>query len=141
MPFRNPRRGTAVVLSTVAADGFPHVSFLSPEEVAFRTGARVAVSVPAVSRAAANLEARRKATLFFDAGGRLSIARARRRTRSRLQDADPSRRLFVLDVVGEETPVPLAGEHGRFVRPLAFVRAESAAKARARRRVAAEVRG
>lgn len=141
MPFRNPRRGSAVVLSTLAADGFPHLSFLSPDEVAFRPGPRVAVSVPAESRTARNLEARRKATLFYDAGVRLCVARARRRERSRAQAADASRRLFVLEIVGDETPVPLAGERGRFVRPLAFFRAESAAKARARRRLAAEVRG
>jgi uncharacterized protein YfaP (DUF2135 family) len=141
MPFRNPRGGSAVVLATLAANGFPHLAFLSPEEVAFRAGVRVAVSVPAASRTAANLEARRKATLFFDAGRVLRFVRARRRVRSRVQAADPRRRLFVLDLVAEEVPVPLAGESGRFVRPLAFVRTESAAKGRARRRVAAEVKG
>ncbi len=141
MSFRNPRRGSAVVLSTLAADGFPHLIFLSPEEVAFRSGGRVAVSLPAASRSAANLGARKKATLFFDAGRSLCIARVRRRVPSRTQHADPTRRLFVLDVVAEQVPVPLAGEHGRFVRPLAFSRTESAAKARVRRKVAAEVKG
>lgn len=141
MPFRNPRRGSAVVVSTVAADGFPHLTFLSPDEVAFRPGSRVAVSVPAAGRTAANLEKRRNATLFFDAGRSLRIVRARRRSLSRAQAADPLRRLFVLDCVAEEVPVPLEGEHGRFVRPLAFVRTESTAKARVRRKVAAEVKG
>jgi hypothetical protein len=141
MPLRKPRRGSAVVLTTVAAGGFPHHAFLSPEEIAFRAGRRVAVSVPAGSRSAANLEARRAATLFFDAGRILRFVSARRRVRSTKQEADPSRRLFVLEVVAEEVPLPLRGERGRFVRPLAFVRRESPGRARVRRRVAAEVRG
>lgn len=132
MSRKSLRRGDVVVLTTVARDGFPHHAFLSDDEVSAPHGGRVAVSLLAASRSAGNLEAGGKGALLHSGSGVLVTRVVRRRRSARSLEADPARRLYVLDVVRETVAVPLAGEEGEVATGLAFRRREGPDEARRR---------
>lgn len=133
-----------VVLTTLAPDGFPHHAFLSGDEVSAAAEGRVAVSLAAGSRSAANLDRRRRGALLSSAGGALVTRAVRRRRNARPLAADPARRLYVLEVVREVAAVPLPGENGEVATGLTYRRREEPEERRRRadsaRELAAAVR-
>jgi len=113
-----------VVLTTLAPDGFPHHAFLSGDEVSAPVEGRVAVSLAAGSRSAANLDRHRRGALLSTAGGALVTRVVRRRRNARPLAADPARRLYVVEVVREVVAVPLPGENGEVATGLTYRRRE-----------------
>ena len=101
MEGRSKRRGEAVVLTTLSANGFPHHSFLSEDEWHRLDDRSVALAVITSSRTAANLVQRRIATLLFlgphlELASGLVVSRAPRRAALAVPLFLPSFALFTV---------------------------------------------
>jgi len=69
------KRGVALIVATVDADGWPHTSFLGPGELLVRDEARLAFLLWPSSGTAANVDREGRAALFFAAAGAVWEAR------------------------------------------------------------------
>ena len=139
MDGRSKRRGEAVILTTLSANGFPHHSFLSEDEWHRLDDRRVALAVITSSRTAANLVQRKIATLLFLAPDEVRTDFLRLRGRPRLLASDPARSRFVLTVRAEVVATTPPGEVARLDRPLHYLRWQDRGETARRKRVKEEL--
>ena len=139
MEGRSKRRGEAVVLTTLSANGFPHHSFLSEDEWHRLDERSITLAILAGSRTAANLVERRIATLLFLAPDEVRTAFLRLRGRPKALSADPARSRFVLTVRAEVVAPAPPGEGARLDHPLHYLRWQDRSETARRRQVKAEL--
>jgi hypothetical protein len=139
MDARSKRRGEAVILTTLSANGFPHHSFLSEDEWHRAEDGSVSLAVIASSRTAENLVERRTATLLFLAPDEVRTVFLRLRRRPRPLSADPDRSRFVLAVRAEVVATTPPGEVARLDRPLHYLRWQDRSETARRKRVKEEL--
>jgi hypothetical protein len=139
MEGKSKRRGEAVVLTTLSANGFPHHSFLSEDEWHRLDDRSIALAVIAGSRTAANLQERRIATLLFLAPDEVRTAFLRLRGRPKALASDPDRSRFVLAVRAEVVATTPPGEVARLDRPLHYLRWQDRRETARRKQVKEEL--
>ncbi len=136
---RTKRRGEAVILTTLSANGFPHHSFLSEDEW-HRAGDRsISLAVITSSRTASNLVERKIATLLFLAPDEVRTAFLKLRRAPRPLVADPDRSRFVLTIRAEVVATTPPGEVARLDRPLHYLRWQDRHETARRKRVKEEL--
>jgi hypothetical protein len=100
------KRHVALIVATVDADGWPHMSFLGPGELLVRDARRLAFLLWPRSATAANIARERRATLFFAAGG--SVWEARVAAAMRVDGEGPTLRFDAEVVAIREHAAPYA---------------------------------
>ncbi len=139
MEGRTKRRGEAVILTTLSANGFPHHSFLSEDEWDRADDRSLSLAVITTSRTATNLVERKIATLLFLAPDEVRTTFLRLRRRPRPLSADTDRSHFLLSVRAEVVATTPPGEVARLDRPLHYLRWQDRVETARRRHVKEEL--